>query len=1290
MVRRIGSGGFGVVYEVLDRERGARVALKTLAQLEPSTLYRFKKEFRALAGLRHPNLVELHELVAERGAVAGEGDWFFTMELVRGPEWLDYVRHGQRATSVRLDASTLNAPVQLVANDVDRDPRPRTPRNLPTPPRADEQRVRATLRQLVTGVAALHEAGKLHRDIKPSNVLVSVDDGRVVVVDFGIATELRERREHLRSDGGLIAGTPEYMAPEQATGAQLGPAADWYAVGMILYEALTGVLPFVGSQLEILLDKQRREPPAPREIVEDPATVPEDLDALCRDLLRMRPAARPSVDEILRRVGDASSGDRVSRPVARGCRAEDRAPVMATEPREHRVAASLLVGRDEELASLQAAYDAARGGRAVTARVHGRSGMGKTALVRAFLDGLPRDAAVVLAGRCYERESVPYKALDNVIDELSRHLLQLPAHEGAAVTPRDAGALVRLFPVLQRVAAIAEAPRRPVPATVDAHRLRQRAFGALRELFARLCDRRPVIVFIDDLQWGDADSAALLGELMAPPDAPALLLILGYRSEDADTSASLQALLEPRGARGGDDVRAIALRPLSRGDVETLAASLLGEEKTAEVVRSVSREAGGNPLFTMELVRYLQEDAEALRSGDLRLERLLQKRIAALEPDARRLLEVVAVAGRPIRIELAARGATLGREARSKAVDRLRETTLVRTAGTRATDILEPFHDRIREAVLSLLDDDTLTELHGELARVLRAAGESDPETLFVHFAAAASGANLRGSPGSETLAESAIHYAEEAAKKAAQALAFDRAAQFHRQALEWVPASDPRRAALQVSLGDALGSAGRGAEAADAYLAATESAEPGQRLELRRRAAEQLIVSGHVDKGVATIETVLAQVGLRLPESPLRALLGLIVMRLWLSVRGLRYREADPLAIPPMELTRIDVTWSLAAGLSVVDNVRAASFQTRNLLACLRVGEPSRLGRAFALEAIFVSLAGTAAQPRADRIVQLARELASRAPQPDSEALISLSTAAIAYFTGRYREAVEHSERFFAIHRDGLTPTRWELRATQYFGLCSLVYCGELEELRVRLPAYLREAQDRGDLFLSTNFCVGETNLLWLCADDAEGAERVIDEAMSGWSHDQSFQVQHWYALQSRAQIALYRGEGPRAFAQIEHDFPALQRSLLLRVQHTRVKARWIRARCALTLGTDAGRAIARTEARRLADERAAWASPLADLVRAAVAVQEAHGNEAVRRLRLAEAGFDRADLPMFAAATRARLGKLLLLGKDATGAKILEDALEWFRSHGVKRPERLAEVFAPGFSSKSARRRA
>src|SRR5205085_2902315 len=193
--------------------------------------------------------------------------------------------------------------------------------------------------QLCLGLSALHEAGKIHRDVKPSNVLVT-HQGRVVLLDFGLITDL--------ASSGLstehpVVGTPQYMAPEQAASRPVGPEADWYSVGSMLYEALTGTVPFTGLPLQVLMDKQRREPPPPASVAAD---VPEDLDRLCTDLLRTDPRGRPAGRAILSRLGIAAVGGDPTGP----------GPSLTQSPR--------FIGRKDELDTPKTALPDVRPGRA--------------------------------------------------------------------------------------------------------------------------------------------------------------------------------------------------------------------------------------------------------------------------------------------------------------------------------------------------------------------------------------------------------------------------------------------------------------------------------------------------------------------------------------------------------------------------------------------------------------------------------------------------------------------------------------------------------------------------------------------------------------------------------------------------------------------------------------------------------------------------------------------------------------------------------------------------------------
>ena len=309
--RRIGEGGMGVVYRAFDRHREQVVALKALRKLDPGPMYRLKREFRTLADLVHPNLASLYDLFA------AEDEWFFSMEYVDGVDFLTYVRVGVKGPPgdggrrALCDATTDDAGADTSSPDVAASRFPdRAGRDgacgdsvsssaaaEPSQQFSAEQaaRLRKGLRQLADGVLALHRAGWLHRDIKPSNVMVTREE-RVVLLDFGLATELGPA-EIAETTSRNIVGTIPYMSPEQATGGELSPASDWYSVGVMLHEALTDRPLFRGSLWQVLREKRESPPPPPGELA---VGVPEDLDQLCVQLLRLDPKARPRATRLKR------------------------------------------------------------------------------------------------------------------------------------------------------------------------------------------------------------------------------------------------------------------------------------------------------------------------------------------------------------------------------------------------------------------------------------------------------------------------------------------------------------------------------------------------------------------------------------------------------------------------------------------------------------------------------------------------------------------------------------------------------------------------------------------------------------------------------------------------------------------------------------------------------------------------------------------------------------------------------------------------------------------------------
>jgi tetratricopeptide (TPR) repeat protein len=1216
VIRPLGAGGMGIVDEVLDEERGMRVARKTLSAMSPEALAQFKREFRAAQDLSHPNLVTLHELMCL------DDEWFFTMELVEGSDLLPWLRTARR----RAD---------------DDDAPPSTQRAVP----CDERRLRSALAQLTSGLAALHAAGLIHRDVKPSNVRVD-ENGRVVLLDFGLALPLDSEGQ---ATDMPVAGTPEYMAPEQAVGRLIGPEADFYALGVLLYEALTERVPFEGAPLEVLLRKQREEPQPAKSLVPG---VPPDLDRLCSALLAFDPKKRPDARGIQRALGVTNA---------------------SVAPSHSGVQATPFVGRVAELEALTQAFDERARGRVVV--LAGESGIGKSCLVRRFLElaAATEPHLVVLSGRCHEHEAVPYKAFDGVVDALARFLKQVPKQEVGAYMPTRPGPLVQVFPVLRRVEAIAALPlaqaREGQP---DPMELRSRAFAALRDLLVRVADQRPVVITIDDLQWADAESLALLRDLLRPPDSPPLLLVATVRSSGVDPSdaevrvrQAILALHEPR---------LIDLTRLLPEQARELAARLLlraGPDRPGDP-EAIALEAEGHPLYIDALVRHaMVATGESLLPP--RLEDAIGEQVRSLDPHTRRVLELVAVAGAPIGQSVLSSAADVAPEEFARAVSFLRVAHLASITGARGADTIEAYHDKVRVAVLAGIDAPTRHDDHRRLAVALEASGAASLESLATHWFAA--GDPARGA-----------EHAERAGDEAASALAFDHAASFYARALHATEEGAPLRLQLGEKLGNALANAGRSVPAAAAFQTAARLTSPAHALELRRRAVEQLLRGGRFDAGFDALRDVLTSIGARLPRTPLAAVFAIVLWRLYLRVRGLAFRARDVREITQKELTKVDVCWSIAMTLSFTDNVRGAAFSARNVALALRCGHPPRVARALALDVGYVA-SGERGSAKAEAQRERARDLAERAGDAYAMAWVHASGGLTHWLHGRYTQAYDDFVRAEALFGEKCTGVAWELATVRAFILNVLCYRGDLTRLLADHPVYLRDALDRGDLYTAGSLRTALPGLYWLVLDQPDEARRQLAEAEQGMS-SRGFHVGHSRALNMHVFIDLYEGRAAEALARTDAQWAAVRRSLLLRVTYVRTSMLYLRACTRITLATGdrAPRALLATAAREA--KIVAAASPgraLGRVVEASVAAARGEDELADRLMTEATADLEASSIDLFATAALRARG--VLFG-GAEGAKLVDRADAWFVDRGVVRPDRFARCLVPQLERRTGRR--
>jgi predicted ATPase/signal transduction histidine kinase len=584
---------------------------------------------------------------------------------------------------------------------------------------------------LARAVAGMHQRGVMHRDITPANIVLS-GDGTPCLVDFALAAPLAEIRPEF-THHTEIAGTLAYLAPEQTgrTSRPVDQRADLYALGATLYELATGQPPFgTGDPLRLTHDHLARVPAPPSQV--NPA-VPGHLSGIIMHLLEKEPDNRyQTADGVLHDLEHLR--DAGARRGTAALRVGERDfPLRLLPP-------SRLVGRDSEVTALQAAFADAVAGRCRGVLVSGAPGVGKTALVNELRPAVTARDGWFVAGKfdAYRRD-LEFDAVNQAFRALGRLLLAEPEDELAGVRVRilaaagpNAGLLTAAVPEFAALLGVPPDPGDPLTAQV---RVQRAAAGVLRAVAS---PKRPLVVFLDDLQWAGRTPLGMVDLVLSEETSEGLLVVGAYRDQDVDAAHPLAALLSRWREQAG--VRHLRLANLPEsGSVAMVAEMLHVSPATATgLAGMIGPRTRGNPYETVELLNQLRRDGaltataagwqwdrEAVRAslGKSEVAGPPAARAKAMPLRTRQIVQAMACLGG--RVELSLLQAATGEPAsvlEQRLTPALGEGVLVVESG--AHEAVQFRHDRIREVILRGLGPRRRRTLRLTMARRLAGAPE--------------------------------------------------------------------------------------------------------------------------------------------------------------------------------------------------------------------------------------------------------------------------------------------------------------------------------------------------------------------------------------------------------------------------------------------------------------------------------------------------------------------------------------------------------------------------------------
>jgi len=725
----LGRGGMGVVYRGQHVVTSELVAVKTLEAVDAVRLAGLRREIDALAQVRHPGIVS----IVGQG-VTGGVPWY-AMELLAGRTLRDEMKAGLPAHAARVAQTTRSNSARATAPTTSFDDAPVTHTFARTDPCF--RRVTRILYRVCSALSHLHAAGFVHRDLKPENIFVR-PNGLPVLVDFGICGRFAgtQARETLDLPDGRY-GTEGYSAPEQSRGALVDARADLYALGCILYESITGLLPAgdTDSHTRSILHGQRAYPPSYLA-----AGVPAELDRVTALLLERNPQNR---------LGYAEDLARLLRPLL-DLPDEPAETAPSTGPYLYRPE---FVGREQTVQELQRALrELSEQGRGSGAFLCGESGVGKTRLALEVVHEARRHGAQVVLSQCVKldlttratNDSAPLAAFAPALLAIADRCQRGSPSDMERLLGEHTKLLASYQPRLCELAGYDQLAESPVVVPREA---RTRALSQVVKALRAMAEEAPLVLAIDDLQWADEMSLELLAMLIDRQTAAQhRVFVLGtFRSEEA-TSTLHSALT---GA---------SIYPLERFNDDEVSGMVRGmlalDAAPSSLVAFLLQRCGGNPVFVVEYLRsaiaegvltrprgvwQLGPRADMLHSESAmavpaQLKSVVQGRLSQLDATCRRLVEAAAVLGRNFEVALLCSCAALPSSDAATALRTLQQRHIIEELDDGR---LRFVHDVIRESAYDSLTRERRRRLHqraGELVEQETTTDASMTHIAALHF----------------------------------------------------------------------------------------------------------------------------------------------------------------------------------------------------------------------------------------------------------------------------------------------------------------------------------------------------------------------------------------------------------------------------------------------------------------------------------------------------------------------------------------------------------------------------